>query len=53
MTGTGAVSYAAGATETETAVPPFPPLSPPPPPPPQATSTHVVVASYISRGLLV
>ena len=33
----------AGATETETAVPPFPPLSLPPP---QATTTHVVVASF-------
>jgi len=44
MTGTGAGSYAAGATETETAVPPFPPLSPPPPP--QAITTHVVVASF-------
>jgi len=44
MTGTGAVSYAAGATETETAVPPFPPLSAPPPP--HATTTHVVVASF-------
>ena len=44
VTGAGAVSFAAGETETETAVPPFPPLSAPPPP--QATTTHVVVASF-------
>ena len=51
MTGTGAGSSAARATETGTAVlPPFAPSPPAPPPappapPPQAT-THVVVASF-------